>query len=365
MNNRFNVLLLITVFTLGFISCKKENNNTITEGTKGNYVINYGNYSGGKSTITLYDTENDTTVQKYYQGKNNYSIVSNIQHACNFNNNIYFMGNNTDEIMFVDENTFEQTKNAITKDIVQPRFAIGNGSYLYVSCWGGDMWIDNSTSYIAKINISTNLVEEKIALPGGPEGLAIANNKLYAALNYKDSIAVIDLSSESVSYIISPAVTSYFIKDNAENLYVSLVSTYSNYSENTGLAYINTTTDQIEVTYSLDGVSSNYGSILAANSDRTKVYVVASAWVLENEEYVLKGSLATFNTSSKAFETSMFIEGVTGINAVSVDQTSDDVILFISPSATENGSMKIFNSTGTLIKEHQTGIAPFMMITVD
>ena len=55
------------------------------------------------------------------------------------------MGNNTDEVFWVDDERFVQTENGISTDIVKPRFAAGFGNYLYVSCWGGDIWtLENS-----------------------------------------------------------------------------------------------------------------------------------------------------------------------------------------------------------------------------
>lgn len=359
MNKRINFLLIIATVVISLSSCKKdeeEKNIALT----GKYIINYGSFTGAKSTITAFDENSDSTIQSAFEAVNNFSIVSNIQHANVFNNNIYFMGNNADEVMFVNKNSLEQTKNAITKDIVKPRFSVGEGNYLYVSCWGGDMWIDNSTSYIAKINITTNTVEEKIALPGGPEGLAIVNNKLYAALNYKDSIAVIDINNNDISYIATESTSSYFLKDNNDNLYVSLAS-YSP-GDLTGLGYINTSNNTL-VVYPLAGISANYANIMVANSDFSMIYVVASSWVEQNDgTWIQTGSIVPFNASTKTFDQNVFISG-NGINGVAID--NNKLFVLVSPSATENGSMKAYNFDGTFIKEYATGIAPFMMLTVD
>src|SRR5690606_2407650 len=138
---------------------------------------------------------------------------------------------------------------------VKPRFGVGNGNYIYVSCWGGDIWADETTSYIAKINLTTKTVEKKIVIPGGPEGLVIAKNKLFAALNYKDSVAVVDLPNDAISYIESRVVTSYFIREKSEKLYVSLVSNYSDFSDTTGIVNRNTTANKQETTYNLTGFS--------------------------------------------------------------------------------------------------------------
>lgn len=324
------------------------------------YIINYGSFSGDKSTITAYDKYADEVTNGFYKEVNGVDLVSNVQYAYDFNGNIYLMGNNADGISWVDNKTFEQTNNAITTDIVKPRYCVGEGDYLYVSCWGGDIWTDQSLSYIAKVNLSTKAVEKKIALPGGPEGLAIANNKLYAALNYKDSVAVIDLGSEAVSYIETPAVTSFFQKDNSGNLYVSLVSTYSNFSTEAGIGYINTSNDELEATYKLDGVSSSYVDILEPNADFSKLYVMTSAY---DANWNLSGAIAVFDVASGAFESNMIVEGVTGMNGVGF--MNDQIFCFVSESTTSNGKAVTYQTDGTKVKEYETGISPFMLLTVD
>jgi PKD repeat protein len=324
------------------------------------YIINYGSFSGDKSSISAFDKYADEIQNGYYKTVNGVDMVSNVQYAYNFNNNIYLMGNNTDGISWVDSKTFEQTNNAITVDIVKPRYCVGQNDYLYVSCWGGDIWADQSVSYIAKVNLTTNTVEKKIALPGGPEGLAIANDKLYAALNYKDSVAVIDLGSEVISYIETPAVTSFFQKDNAGNLYVSLVSTYSNFSADAGIGYINTSTDELVATYKLDGVSSSYVDIMEPNTDFSKLYVMTSAY---DANWNLSGAIAVFDVASGTFESNMLVEGVTGMNGVGY--MDEQVFCFVSEAVTGNGKAVTYTESGTMVKEYETGIAPFMLLTAE
>jgi len=343
-----------------FVSC--NNDDVIPEPLEPavSYIINYGSYSGDKSTVTSFSKETNEVITDFYNNVNGVSMVSNVQHACSFNNKIYFTGNSSDQVFWVDDSSFKQTENAITKDIVKPRYGVGSGNYLYVSCWGGDIWIDESTSYIAKINLTTKVVEKKIALPGGPEGLAIAKNKLYAALNYKDSIAVIDLSNETVSYIVTPAVTSYFAKDKNENLYVSLVSTYSDYSEKTGIGFINTASNKLEATYDLAGVSNSYVNILAPNNDFSKLYVMTSAY---DENWNITGAVATFDVAAKSFETKNFVEGVAGLNGVAY--YNDNVFCFVAESVTGNGKVKIYSADGLSVDQFETGISPFMLLTVN
>lgn len=359
MKNKFNLLLLIPI-TVGLFSCTKNDPVPEEVDPAVSYIINYGDYAGAKSTITAFYKETGTVFNNYYQNVNDVALVSNIQHAFTYNGKIYMLGNNPDELLWVDAETFSQTENGVSADIVKPRFGVGYGNYLYITCWGGDIWADESLSYIAKYNISGKTVEKKILLPGGPEGMAIANNKLYAALNYKDSVAIVDLGNDQVSYIETPAVTSYFVKDKQENLYVSLVSTYSDYSENTGLGYINTSSDEYEGTYQLDGVSTSYVNILSANTDFSKIYVMTSAY---DANWNLSGAIAIFDVASKSFEPNNLVENLSGLNGVG--WYNHQVFTFIAESVTSNGTAQTYQPDGAFIDEFETGKAPFIMLTAE
>ena len=359
MNNKINLLLLI-IFSVFIFSCSENDPEPVYIEHGVSYIINYGDYAGAKSTITAFDKETGTVTNNYYENVNSVALVSNIQHAFSYNGKIYMLGNNPDELLWVDGKTFVQTENGVSADIVKPRFGVAASNYLYISCWGGDIWADESVSYIAKFNLSTKQVEGKIALPGGPEGMAVADNKLYAALNYKDSVAVINLSNDQISYIATPAVTSYFVKDKRDNLYVSLVSTFSDFSENTGLGYINTNTDALEATYQLDGVSTSYVNILAPNTDFTKLYVMSSAY---DANWNLSGAIAVFDTGTKSFEGENLVEGISGLNGIA--WYNDEVFSFIAESVTADGSAKTYKPDGTFVREFATGKAPYLLLTTD
>ncbi len=324
------------------------------------YLVNYGGYSGEKTTISLYDKITDEITNGYYTTINATNMISNAQYAYNYNGKVFFMGNNVDQVYYVDETSFKQTKNGITDGIIKPRYCVGDGDYLYVSCWGGNIWSDESLSYIAKIDLNTDEVVSKIALPGGPEGLAVANGKLYAALNYDNKIAVIDLSSEIISYIDAPAVSSYFLKDANENLYVTFVSTYSDPSTQDGLGYINTITDEL-TTYQKSGITSSYVNILEPNNDFSKLYLVTSAY---DANWNLTGAVAVFDVATKTFETNNFVEDVAGLNGVSVNSITGNVYCFVSPSSSQAGKVLVYQEDGTFVKELGAGIAPSMMFSV-
>ncbi len=353
------LLILALGIVLSFQACK-ENDPIEPEGKGTSYIINYGSYSGDKGSVSVFDTEKDTVSNKFYKSVNGVGMTSNPQYAYLAGDEIYFMGNNVDQIFWVDAESFEQTANGVTSgNLVKPRYCVADGNTLYISCWGGQIWKDESLSYITKFNLETKKVEGKIALPGGTEGLAIANGKLYAALNYKDSIAVINLSDEVISYIKTTAVSSYFVKDDNDNLYVSLISTYSNPSAETGIGYINTSNDKLTL-YKKEGISASYVNIMSFNEKESKLYVMASSY---DANWNLVGAVEVFDVASKSFSGTPIVSNITGLNGIAVDTESDNLICFVSESTTAAGLMKAYTPAGAIVKEYKTGIAPFMMLS--
>jgi hypothetical protein len=357
-NLKVHIMLFIAA-SIAFTACNEDTPDVKgpTE-AHGAYIINYGNYGEGGGSITKFDYENEELTNNYYYNQNDgLELLSNIQHACEYNENIYMMGNNSDEIIITDR-LFNQSISGISEGIAKPRFAVGKGDYLYISCWGENVdWDIMPDSYVAKFNVTTNVVEKKIEIPGGPEGLAIVDNNLYVALNYADSIAVVDLNDESTSYIQTPAVTSYFLKDINNNLYVSLVNTYSNPTDKAGLGYINTSSNNLEETYSFEGISTEYSSIFSFNCDYSKIYVLGTQY---DENWNVIGAISVFDVESKTFTN--FIDDISSPKGVTVNPENDDIYLFIAESVVEGGTFEIYNEEGELQDNYNVGNSPTMSL---
>lgn len=362
MNKLFTYLAFISLSLIVFASCQNGTEDLFpSELVKGAYIVGYGNYGEGGASISKYDYEENVFTNSYYLTQNEgFELLSNIQYAYEYKDSIYLLGNNTDQLLVVNP-LFQQSMNGISEGIEKPRFCIADDNYLYISCWGASPdWSVMPDTYIAKFNVESQKVESKINLPGGPEGLTIVDGKLYAALNYVDSVAVINLEDDALSYIATPAVSSYFIKDENNNLYVTLLSTWSDFSTETGLGYINTANNVLEKTFPLAGVSTEYGSIISANSDLTKIYVLATQY---DENWNLSGAVSVFDVASGTY--AEMVSGISGPKGVSVNPNDDKVYLFTAENVTSGGQMKVYLPDGTLEQEFATGISPTMAIFLD
>ncbi|NPA37919.1 MAG: hypothetical protein GXO47_13840, partial [Chlorobi bacterium] len=122
------LLFLALGFTFYFQSCTDDD--PVTPDAKGtSYIINYGSYSGDKGSVSVFDNEKDTVSNKFYESVNGVAMTSNPQYAYQVNDEVYFMGNNVDQIFWVDAGTFEQSYNGVTStDLVKPRYCVADGN---------------------------------------------------------------------------------------------------------------------------------------------------------------------------------------------------------------------------------------------
>ena len=362
MKNLFVGLFSFFIIAAGFTACNDDDNGSnpgSDSTTSGCFIFSYGlSNDGGNASIYQYDYENDSLISNVYKSKNKLELNLNLEGVCEYDQSVYLVGNSSDQLITLDKNLI-QNYNGVTDSIANPRECVGNGDYVYVSCWGSNPdYGAMAGSYIAVYNIKNMQVERKISLPGGPEGVEVADGKLYAGLNYKDSIAVINLSDYAISYIPTPAVCSSMLKDNSGNLYVAMVSTYSDPSDDAGLGYVNTSTDKL-TTYALANVSSEYADIMAINATGTRLYLIAASY---DENYHLSGAVRVFDTENQSFEATPLISDITAPEGVGVNPDNDDVYLLTAPTTSTNGYLTVYSSAGVQQKQYKVGIYPTRMI---
>jgi len=361
MKKMMKLLPLFLAFAAVVTSCSNDDDKDLfpSELVKGAYVVNSGFFSNDAASITKYDYDANEITEYYDQLQNEGNVMTSApQSVYVLGDKLFVAGNEPDRVLVY--NPLWVGQDTITTNIIKPRYFAVDGDNLYVSCWGGNVWSDQSVSYLVKYNMVTG-TSEKISLPGGPEGMAVANGKLYVALSYSKKIAVMNLSTKAISYIETSAVSNSMVKDANGNIYVALISSYSSPTTETGLGFINTQTDVL-TRYPLDAVSSSSSSILAVSKDNSKVYVVAAAY---NANWEMVGGVQVFNTSTKTFEANPLISDVTGINAVSVSPANGDVYVLISTGGSTKGEMKIYSAAHELKATKTVGANPSQAIFLD
>lgn len=355
-------LLIIVAITMGLVSCKKDEKEAAplpkveVKQAKVAYIVNYGNYGGTQSEISIYYTDSSKIKNNAYKTANGIDFTSNIQSIGIKDSIAYFMSNNGDKINIVSAKTLQEKVNPISLDITKPRYFVASGNYAYVSCWGAvSDWTLMPESYIAKINLTSKAVT-KIAIEGGTEGLYIKNNKLYIGLTARKKVAIMDLNSNAISYLPVSGIPQHFVEDNTGNLWVSLVSTYSVLCspDSIGMAVINPQTDKVIASVNYAGIS-DMGQI-GISKEKNKIFVLGKQEWPGTASYIY-----TVDVVSRQLGSSALISGES-FNGFNINPDNNDIYVLISPSATSNGTLKVYNSTATLKDTKETGIAPQQVV---
>lgn len=96
-------------------------------------ICNEGNYGGGNATLSVLDLETDEIFNKVYQQANNGEELGDVlMHAHAFNNNIFLVINNSNQIIIIDKDNYKKKG---TIPLRQPRyiFPIPNSTKAYVT----------------------------------------------------------------------------------------------------------------------------------------------------------------------------------------------------------------------------------------
>jgi len=305
----------------------------------------------------LYDLDSNKVTNSIYENTNGIAIGANVQSISIFDDIAYFMSNSGDKIDVVNAKDLKAILNPIA-DVVKPRYAVEDKDNVYVSCWGGSDFGIFTNSYIAIIDKNTKNIT-KINIPGGPEGMIVVDKNLYSALNVKNQIAVTNLETKETSYIHVPALPQHIVKDVNGNLCISLINDFSNTFSNDsiGVAILNTKTNSIDNVINLKNMS--YPGYLKISNDGKTLYTIS------NEPWPGKGSnIYTFDLNTYSVSKNPIVSGE-GFTGIDINPKNNDLFICVSPDATSDGSIKIYDKTGSFKDEFNAGIYPQQVIFYD
>ena len=154
------------------------------------------------------------------------------------------------------------------------------------------------------------------------------------------------------------AVPQHFQKDANGNIWVSLVSNYGAFpNDSLGLAVINPLTNTVTNIIKFSGMGS--AGYLAMSADKSKIYTIgADAWPGTASQ------ICEINVATKTITNSALISGE-NFYGFGVNPKDNNIYVLISPSVSANGILKVYNSAGTLLDTKETGIAPQQVLFLD
>lgn len=235
---------LLFCFTSCFKDEKSEDVKHHNNNDKGLYVLCEGTGTDNNSALSYYNIADSSSEVDYFKeglGKNANDIIK-------VGDELYIVVTESACVWVLDKNTGSRIARIELLDENgnnrKPRHLAYYDGFVYVSCWDAN---------VVKISKNTHTVEGICSTQGRyPEGIAVANNKIYVANsggmdfpNYDKTVSVIDVNAFAFEKKIEVAENPQTIKSHKNKIYV--LST-GNYMVTPTLTIINNGEKENEIT---------------------------------------------------------------------------------------------------------------------
>lgn len=340
-------LLMISLLVFG---CKEDEPTCPEPGavlSNGMIVLCEGLYQQNNSTMSWVDFGSGAIDNGFFVTRTNRQIGDTGNDIQRYGGKIYIVVNVSSAIEVLSASDFSSIKQIPMLEgstAKQPRSIAFYGPNAYVTCFDG---------YVDVIDTASLTITTRIPVGSNPEGITVANDKLYVAnsggLNFPNvdsTVSVIDLTTNSeIQKITVGPNPGALISDVSGDVYAIVRGDYSAIPSR--LKRINTTTDVLAETFSfeLNGVSPMNNKFL--------VY-----------DYT---SVSLFDPSIEQIESSNFVDlsGVTTLYNVNYNSANNKIYLSDAMNYTNTGFIRVFNSSGTLESNYHVGLNPSKVLFYD
>ena len=248
---KISQVILVLAFTATLFSCKKPPEE-IPEDETGIFdiwVLNEGLKDMNNSSITAYNISTKDKISNLYRHANNNRQLGDLANdMLLYGSKVYIAVNGSNLIDVLDANNGVSLKQ-IKAEASQPRCIASHNGKIYVCYFDGN---------VAKIDTSSFQVERLVKVGRNPDGICVANNKLYVSNsggmdfpNYDNTVSVIDLNSFSEIKKIIVRDNPTLIKSNKNGtVYVVSNGNYADVSP--CLQRINSSSDEVEKVFNIE-----------------------------------------------------------------------------------------------------------------
>lgn len=336
-------LLLCLAFLVS--ACHKEKPKPISTTTDGPgiYVLNQGLWNANNSTISFYNFETGEVNADIFSAVNHRGLGDTGNDLQKYGSKMYCVVN-TSEIIEVMNLKDASSVKSISLSGKSPRHICFDGGKAYVSCFDGS---------VVRIDTASLAVETSVTVGPNPEGLCVANGKLYVANsggynapNYGTSVSVIDLASFTVTKEIEVVCNPYkLLKDGNQNLMLISKGNYANIGS--CLQKISTTTDEVMKTYDFE---------------ISEMAIYEHVLLFFNYNYAtMQASFQKFDLNTETIISNQFISDDTKLETpylIDVDPDNGDIYISDSYDYTVNGDLYCFDKNGNFKFKFEVGMNP-------
>lgn len=346
---KINFLFIALAFVTMLTSCHKDKvvppTETPTAQRAGLYVLNQGGFGANNSTLTYYDYTTKVLTGDQFFTANAAKLGDTGNDLGVYGAKMFIVVNNSDRISIVNAKNAKLIKN-IT--LYQPRSVAFYKTNAFVTSYNGT---------VSVIDTASLGIIKTITVGSDPEGMVIANGKLYVANSGgfdpvpANTVSVIDLTTlaetKKITVIADPVTIT---ADSYDNVYVLSYGIYN--SVNAGLTIINAKTDAVS---SKPVVNLSYSIPIFSQGDFV-YYPTAD------------NKIAVYNAKTQASSSANFITDGTTLQtpfAISGDPVTGEIFITDAINYTSNGTLYAFDKTGKKEYSITTGVSPGKIVLVN
>lgn len=336
MRNSTVHILLLAALAL-FASCRKDKPERPVEeptivGTQGGvYITNEGNFGWGNAKVSYYDIASGNVVEDLYHAANGVALGDVCQSMSLFNNKAYAVINNSNKVEVLDPSTF--VSSATITGFNSPRYFLPvSNSKAYVT----DMYANS----IAVVDLNSNTITGSIACRGWTEELVLAYGKAFVTNKSRNKVYVIDTATDQLSDSITVSAGANSIVSDANGKLWVLCG-----GSNPTLYRIDPASHEVEGSFPFpNGNDSPWR--LSINSANDMLYF-------------LNGDVFRMSISSSALPASPFVTA-SGRNLYSIGVEPNSAVLYVADAIdyVQRGRVYRYGPNGALINSFQAGIIP-------
>ncbi|MBL0343362.1 MAG: hypothetical protein IPP71_22375 [Bacteroidetes bacterium] len=165
------VAIILASFTILLSSCKedKDDKSPVPNITNGVFIVNEGSFGSGNSSVSYLSLANGVITNNLFENVNGFPLGDIAQSMMLHNNKGFIIVNNSQKVEVVNSNDF--TSQHTIGGLQGPRYMVGKGNKGYISDW-----FSNS---IAVVELNSNTISKNISTGNGPEQMAIVENVLF------------------------------------------------------------------------------------------------------------------------------------------------------------------------------------------
>lgn len=337
---RFSRLALAGVLLLALSACRKDrpeqpDATPVTIGSgPGVYITNEGNFQWGNASVSYYDIASGSATEDLYAPANGMGLGDVCQSMVLHGGKAYVVVNNSGKVVVVDPDSFVAT--ATITGFSSPRYflPVGHGK-AYVT----DLYANS----IAVVDLGSNSITGSIPCAGTTQELVLAHGQVFVTNESRGEVHVINPASDAVldTIVVSRGANS-LVEDADGKLWVACSG---GAGTPPALVRIDPQAMAVEASFPFSG-SGNSPWRLRINGSRDTLYF-------------LNGPVYRMAISDAALPASAFIpEEGRNLYALGIDPHSGEVYLSDAVDYVQRGVIYRYRANGTLRSNFHAGIIP-------